>query len=876
MKYSALLLSLSILLLAACNTNKVVVPADDSLFTEQRDLDTMVVSAPRVQNPEEITGVKEETYLLQPYNASHTRTNDLLHTRLDLKFDWTNEQVIGKATLKLQPYFYDTDQVVLDAKGFDFKNVALTGKSESLKYDYDGNQITIQLDKQYNKEETYTLEIDYVATPAASGGSAAITSDKGLFFINPRGEDPNKPQQIWTQGETENNSRWFPTIDKPNERCTQEIYVTVEDKFTTLSNGLLVSSTPNDDGTHTDYWKMDQPHAPYLFMLAVGEFAVVKDSWENIPLEYYVEPAYEKDAKAIFGNTPEMLSFFSEKLDMKYPWSKYAQIVVRDYVSGAMENTTAVIFGEFVQHHERELIDNNNDRIVAHEMFHHWFGDYVTCESWANLTLNEGFANYSEYLWFEHKYGADAADYHLLEEWSGYISSSRGNMHPLIDFGYADKEDMFDAHSYNKGGAVLHMLRHYLGDDAFWAGLNLYLTRHAYSAVEVHDLRLAFEEVSGQDLNWFFNQWYLSEGHPKLDISYDYNAESNTASVTVEQTQSGEGVPPIFQLPATIDIYLGSDQKMSEQVMVDQRSQTFTFEVPSEPKLINFDADKTLLAERQDNKTEKALIFQYYNAPKFLDRFEAIQKLYESQDPAAQTMLHDALEDPFWAIRASALTLLEGQVEEEDLPILRKMAQKDSHSEVRAAAFQLLTTAEDKATLPIAEKAIESEKAYPAVSAALSFIQIVAPEKAEEYANRLENEENEYIKEAVAGIYADSGDPKYLPFFEKNLQEVDGFTAITFYQRYQELVVKGGLDAAQAAAEKLKPISLDMSQSPWKRAAATKAIHEIKSELAFESKTAEAGKKAKLEAAVSSLDQVLKTIIEKETNDQLKLFYQQM
>ena len=189
------------------------------------------------------------------------------------------------------------------------------------------------------------------------------------FLSTPRGEDPNKPQQIWTQGETEWNSKWFPTIDKPNERCTQEMYITVEDKFKTLSNGVLVNSIKNEDGTRTDFWKMAQPHAPYLFMIAVGEFAVVQDKWEGIPLDYYVEPEYERSARAIFGNTVEMLDFFSSKLGIKYPWAKYAQIVVRDYVSGAMENTTSVIFGDFVQKHEEDLIDNNNDRIVAHELF---------------------------------------------------------------------------------------------------------------------------------------------------------------------------------------------------------------------------------------------------------------------------------------------------------------------------------------------------------------------------------------------------------------------------------------------------------------------------------------------------------------------------
>ncbi|HRF40444.1 MAG TPA: M1 family aminopeptidase, partial [Saprospiraceae bacterium] len=211
----------------------------------------------------------------------------------------------------------------------------------------------------------------------------------------------------------------------------------MEDRFKTLSNGLLLKQTKNADGTRTDYWKMDQPHAPYLFMVAVGEYAVVEDKWRNVPLQYYVEPDYAADAKAIFPYTPEMLEYFSKTFSYDYPWKKYAQIVVRDFVSGAMENTTAVTFGEFVQKHKMDLVDERtNEKIVAHEMMHHWFGDLVTCESWSNLTLNEGFANYSEYLWLENKYGRDEADYHLLEEWQGYFSSADMSIHPLIHFSY--------------------------------------------------------------------------------------------------------------------------------------------------------------------------------------------------------------------------------------------------------------------------------------------------------------------------------------------------------------------------------------------------------------------------------------------------------
>ena len=284
---------------------------------------------------------------------------------------------------------------------------------KNLDYTYDGYQLTIELPKEYKKGEHYTLYLKYIARPekVKDKGSIAITAAKGLYFINSTGSDPNKPTQIWTQGETEANSCWFPTIDSPNQKTTQEIYMTVPDKFLTLSNGILKSQTKNSDGTRTDYWKMDQKHAPYLVFMGVGEYSVVKDSWNNLEVNYYVEKEFESVARDIFGNTPEMMTFFSNLTGIPYPWDKYSQIVVRDYVSGAMENTTAVVHGEDAQQKRGQLIDKNEwEGTIAHELFHHWFGDLVTTESWANLTVNESFATYSVYLWLQHKYGQDAAD----------------------------------------------------------------------------------------------------------------------------------------------------------------------------------------------------------------------------------------------------------------------------------------------------------------------------------------------------------------------------------------------------------------------------------------------------------------------------------
>ncbi len=868
MQKTSFFLFLILLLSFGCKTSQLIVA--EPVPTEYRDLDTMVVAA---EKPVTVKTVEE--YKLPRYEPSYELKNDLIHTKLDIKFDWAKEWVIGKAALTLKPYFYPTDELVLDAKNFDIQKIALaTGKE--LQYEYDNKTLKIRLNREYKSSEYYKVVIDYIAKPSEGeiGGSHAITSDKGLFFINADGKERNKPQQIWTQGETENNSRWFPTIDKPNERCTQEIAITVRDEFKTLSNGVLVSSNKNADGTRTDYWKMDQPHAPYLFMLAVGDFAKVEDQWKGIPVNYYVERDYEEYAKDIFAHTPEMLSFFSEKLGLDYMWPKYSQIVVRDYVSGAMENTTGVIFGEFVQKTARELIDNSNDYIVAHELFHHWFGDYVTCESWANLTMNEGFANYSEYLWFEHKYGKDEADYHRINELEGYLNSVQGGgAHPLIWFSNPDKEAMFDGHSYNKGGLVLHMLRHYVGDAAFFAALKKYLKDNAYTAVEAHDLRLAFEDITGQDLNWFFNQWYFEAGHPQLTIDYDYDTTTLTASVTIEQTQDPEKSIPIFQLPITMDIYESAEKITRKTVMMNSRKQTFAFKIATQPALINVDADKILLAEREDNKTEAAYIFQFYHAPNLMDRFEAVQFLKNKKTPEAKKVMKAALKDDYWFIRNMGLGAVEP--DDETLEQIAKLATSDIHSQVRANALGYLAGAQ-YANLPsIAEKILDHEKAYPVISAALIGLNQAAPEKAIEKAELFEKETaNSSILSAVGGIYALQGKTDKIPFFESNWGKVDGPDAMDFFAGYAYLLQSGDETTVKKSLENLHSVSTNMEQSLWRRFAATKTLADLKQYYSqMLSQTTEAMAKANIEGSIKTIEKYIADIKQSEENKELSDLY---
>lgn len=687
---------------------------------------------------------QEDESWKKEYRAFATKDNDLVHTKLDAKFDYSKSQMNGKVWITAKPHFNPTNTLQLDAKAMTIYKVAVVkdGKTSVLKYTYDSSFLTITLDKIYKNSEQYTIYIEYTAKPEEykGKGSSAITDAKGLYFINPKGEEKNKPTQIWTQGETESNSVWIPTIDRPNQKMTDEIFMTVPSKYVTLSNGKLISQTKNADGTRTDYWKMDLPHSPYLLFMGVGEYAVVKDSYKGKEVSYYVEKDYEKVARKIFGYTPEMIKFYSEKVTgIDYPWQKYAQIVGRDYVSGAMENTTSTLHGEGAQQDARELKDGNGwEETIAHELFHQWFGDYVTCESWSNLTVNESFANYSEYLWAEYKHGKDEADYINMRDMSGYVQSPGGATKDLVRFYYADKEDMFDEVSYNKGGRILHMLRNYVGDEAFFKSLNKYLTNNKFSNGSATRLRLAFEEVTGKDLNWYFNQWYFGNGHPKLDITYAYNAETRNASVVVKQTQSGD---KIFKLPVAIDIYIGKE-KQRHNIWVEHKVDTFQFTVSSKPDLINFDGDKILLAEKKENKTLSEYIHQFKYAGKYLDRREAVEFASKnmSNPDAYKLMTEDALNDKYFRIRLKALTSYgSNKLDEATIKKIETIAQNDSSTLVKAAAIDILAKQKNKAYIAFFLKAT-TDSSYAVSGAALDALSLIDSSAAIKQSDKLSKE----------------------------------------------------------------------------------------------------------------------------------------
>ena len=700
-----------------------------------------------------------------PYKPSNEIVHSLEHTKLAIKPDFEKEILYGEAWITAKPHFYPSNQLVLNAKSMLIHEVK-TIDGQPLKYNYGNDSLRINLTKEYKKGEQFGVYIKYTARPneVKDEGGAAITSAKGLYFIDPREEDPDKPTQIWTQGEPISNSVWFPTIDSPNQKTSEEIILTVPKKFVTLSNGTLISQKENADGTRTDHWKQIQKHAPYLFFIGVGEFAVINDKWKNKPVDYYVEKEFEPYAKEIFGLTPEMISFFSKRFNYDFVWDKYSQIICRDYVSGAMENTTAVIHAENANQKHGELVDENVwEDVIAHELAHHWFGDLVTTESWANITVNESFANYSEYLWREFKYGLDHADAKREEEIEGYLRGDNFSKN-LVRFHYEKNLDLFDAVSYNKGGLILHMLRKYLGDEAFFAGLEKYLKDNQFGTGEAHQLRLALESVSGKDLNWFFNQWYYGNGHPKLEVKSEFANAS--LSIKIKQTQT-----PLFEFPLTIDIHNGKEVKKHTVWVKKQEENEFKFGATKQPDWVNIDAEKSLLAEIIETKSPENYIFQYNHASKYFDRKQALENLAKEKSKEATKVMLAALNDKYYGLRILAINSLD--ITNKDLmklalPILEKMALEDSKTLVRSEAIEVLSKMENKEKyLTIFENGTKSES-FSVAGKSLNALYSIDAKKANQALSGMKlNEIEGSLLESVAKIIVENKDESKIGIVSK-------------------------------------------------------------------------------------------------------------
>ena len=469
------------------------------------------------------------------------------HLRLNLTINLDQEELHGHAMWTLSP-FKPLRTISLDAAEMKIEKVTIGDGPKAtdfreLKYQSHASELEITLDREYGASEEFTLAIDYKVNQPRKGG----------HFVIPDESEPNRARAFWTQGEPEDARYWLPCIDSPTDRFTSEINVTVPKSYQVISNGSLRNNEENADGTRTSQWVQEKTIVSYLLSVVVGEFDTYEQQWDGIPVVSYVPKGRGIDAERSFKKTPAMVEYFSKQIGVRYPWPKYAQTCMEDF-SGGMENTSATTLTVDTLHDERAHLDLLSDNLVSHELAHQWFGDLLTCKDWGETWLNESFATYFATLWTEHDLGWDEAAWARHNEEETYKTTDQRYRRPIVSYTYDDPNAMFDAHSYPKGGRVLHMLRFVLGDELFWKSIRHYVEKHQFTTVEAADLRIAIEEASGQGLNWFFSEWLDHGGYPEFNVNWRWDEATKTALVSVKQVQKPDAVTPVFEMPVEIEL----------------------------------------------------------------------------------------------------------------------------------------------------------------------------------------------------------------------------------------------------------------------------------------------------------------------------------
>lgn len=627
------------------------------------------------------------------------RDYDVQHVRLDLLVDPEKKRLEGTAHITLKPIAENMTRLEFDAVELEVRDVKISDNRQGAagnnnhKPDFEntGQKIIVYLDKALKTSDNVTVSIRYSAQPR-----------KGLYFVGPDKMFPKKPFQAWSKGEDEDNRYWYPSYDYPNDRATSEVVVTVPSQYIAVSNGVLVETKEDKakTGLKTYHWKQDVPHVNYLTSLAVGEYAVSKEIVDGVELQYYVPKGREEDGKRSFEKTGQMVRFFGDYFGVKYPYPKYAQVVVSDFVVGGMENISATTLTENTLHDKRAHLDYSSEDLVSHELAHQWWGDLITCRDWSHAWLNEGFATYSEVLFKEHDMGREEAAYYQMNDLDNYLQEdSERYRRPIVSKTYMDPHDLFDRHLYEKGGLVLHALRYYLGDDNFQKGLQQYAITNRERVVETNDFRRALEDVTGRDLEAFFDQWVFHSGLPEFKVNYDWDDNAMIAKVTVSQKQAAErDTPSVFITPVDISFTLAKGV-MSKRVNLTQRDEVFYFSLPEKPRDVEFDPGNWIpKADLDFDKPKTMLQFQLQSDKNMIGRVRAAQRLakYPTEDVVG-ALKDSLLKDPFWGVQAEAAKSL-GAIKTNSALRALTIGLKAKHPKTRRAVVKALGEFRDDET----------------------------------------------------------------------------------------------------------------------------------------------------------------------------------
>ncbi|GAA6621826.1 M1 family aminopeptidase [Scytonema sp. NUACC26] len=575
------------------------------------------------------------------------------HIFLDLSLDIPNKSYHGTCSITLTPIRNGLDRLVLDAVNLNIESVQVDGNPQ--KFEYDGKQLSIYLSIQTEMNKQIAIAIAY----------SAEKPQRGLYFIEADKHYPKKPTQVWTQGEDEDSRFWFPCFDYPGQLSTSEIRLRVPKPLIAISNGELIAT--EEDGERKIYhWLQKQVHPTYLMTLAVGDFAEISDEWNGIPVTYYVEKGREEDAKRSMGKTPQMIGFLSDKYGYPYPFPKYAQVCVDDFIFGGMENTSATLLTDRCLLDARAALDNRNtESLVVHELAHQWFGDLVVIKHWSHAWIKEGMASYSEVLWTEREYGAQEAAYYRLLEARSYLAEDSGRYRrPMVTHVYREAIELYDRHIYEKGSCVYHMIRSELGEELFWKAIQTFVRDNAHNTVETVDLLRAIEKATGRNLLFLFDQYVYRGGHPDFKVVYSWDGDSNLAKVTITQNQAvsdnNGSSNSLFDLRIPIGFgYVKEEDKGDKApylktftVRVNEREQSFYFPLEEKPQFVSFDVGNHFLKTVSVEYPVPELKAQLEFDPNPISRIYATEALAKKGGLEALKALSEALvKEPFWGVR---------------------------------------------------------------------------------------------------------------------------------------------------------------------------------------------------------------------------------
>ncbi|HVY31630.1 MAG TPA: M1 family metallopeptidase [Polyangiaceae bacterium] len=646
------------------------------------------------RGPFSLAGTERQYERSRPYRIDHLF--------VDLALDFETKSVRGRALLDFQRVAPKASNLEVDAVGFELESVRVddgTGLKPVL-FSYDGEVISLE-----GLPDRGQLRIDYQATP-----------QRGLYFLAPDEHVKHRPLQAWTQCQDEDARHFIPCVDKPHVKMTSELSATVPSGFQVLSNGELVSAETRGKTPWTYRFKLSQPHPSYLLTLVVGHFDVVDDRTvrladREVPIRYLVPVGQGPNASRSLGETPRMLEFFSKRFGVDFPWPRYSQVVVSDFIFGGMENTTATTLYEHVMLDERAALDISSCDLVAHELAHQWFGDYVTCRDWSHAWLNEGFATFCEHLEREQRLGRDEYDYGVAGDLDTYLGEAGGRyQRPIVCRDYAAPIDLFDRHLYEKGGLVLHMLRRELTDDVFFEGVQRYLKRHAFGIVETNDLMRALEEVSGRSLERFFDQWVYRPGHPELTVKVSY--DDGLLSVSLKQGQK-TGETAIFALRIEIEVVHVDGSRTRHEKLMTEAQDVLTVSLEKRPKHVAFDPEQRVMGKLTFEAPADMLRHQLAEGVNAITRCVAAEALSKKSDPATTKALRETLlrDSEAWMVRTEVARAL-GKVRSDDALDGLLGALSTKHPKVRRAVVGALGAFKKPAAAKALATLLNKEASY--------------------------------------------------------------------------------------------------------------------------------------------------------------------